>query len=503
MRPDAAVDPASALERIRGEVTAIRGALPPGVESVTDPVVARYVVFPSGASDAHDHGGGGCRPNPSPETGPWHVHARVRGAPGAGYDRAAYRFRLSFNAMYPREPPDVHLLSICHHALVDPDKELSSLFYHPANLKPSKILRANDAGSSSVAGAEYDLGGVLRAVRAFLSRPLEIPRSDDDDDDDALERATRRLARDWASAAASNLEREEIIAAYLEKKAGGGPSDARLFDGANGWPREFYHPDLAAALDEDGRLSAASASCLAREEAPGVYSFPMLSDAGRAAIAREVEHFQRDANLPVRRPNSMNNYGLIVNEIGMERAVDALQRNILAPISEALFPAQGGGALDGHHSFVVQYEQGADLGLDMHTDDSDVTFNVCLGKEFTGAGLSFCGVLGGDAHRKLSLVYAHVPGRCVAHLGAMRHGADDLETGSRMNLIVWNHSSLYRRSDAYRWREVPEEKEPPDPRCLSYTHDKDFARFKEYPPGKEGFRETAWYPPRAEKVRMR
>ena len=158
------------------------------MESITDPVVARYVVFPSGASDAHDHGGGGCRPNPSPETGPWHVHARVRGAPGAGYDRAAYRFRLSFNAMYPREPPDVHLLSICHHALVDPDKELSSLFYHPANLKPSKILRANDAGSSSVAGAEYDLGGVLRAVRAFLSRPLEIPRSDDDDDDDALER---------------------------------------------------------------------------------------------------------------------------------------------------------------------------------------------------------------------------------------------------------------------------------------------------------------------------
>ena len=35
MRPDAAVDPASALERIRGEVTAIRGALPPGVESLS------------------------------------------------------------------------------------------------------------------------------------------------------------------------------------------------------------------------------------------------------------------------------------------------------------------------------------------------------------------------------------------------------------------------------------------------------------------------------------
>eukprot|EP00854_Cymbomonas_tetramitiformis_P003011 gene3011-biopygen2950 len=38
-------------------------------------------------------------------------------------------------------------------------------------------------------------------------------------------------------------------------------------------------------------------------------------------------------------------------------------------------------------------QPGEDLGLDMHTDDSDVTYNVCLGKEFEGAGLTFCGAL--------------------------------------------------------------------------------------------------------------
>ena len=27
----------------------------------------------------------------------------------------------------------------------------------------------------------------------------------------------------------------------------------------------------------------------------------------------------------------------------------------------------------------------------MHTDDSDVTFNICLGLDFQGAGLQFCG----------------------------------------------------------------------------------------------------------------
>lgn len=34
---------------------------------------------------------------------------------------------------------------------------------------------------------------------------------------------------------------------------------------------------------------------------------------------------------------------------------------------------------------MVKYKAGQDLGLDMHTDDSDVTVNVCLGKDFRGA----------------------------------------------------------------------------------------------------------------------
>ena len=49
----------------------------------------------------------------------------------------------------------------------------------------------------------------------------------------------------------------------------------------------------------------------------GVYTFPLFSDEYCAALIAEVEHFQR-SGLPVRRPNSMNNYGLIVNEIGRD-----------------------------------------------------------------------------------------------------------------------------------------------------------------------------------------
>ena len=76
----------------------------------------------------------------------------------------------------------------------------------------------------------------------------------------------------------------------------------------------------------------------------------------------------------------------------------------------------------------MQYQQGKDLGLDMHTDNSDVTFNVCLGREFAGAGLTFCGYMGQPSHRHFTYRHSHVKGHCVVHLGRRRHGADDISS---------------------------------------------------------------------------
>lgn len=534
----------SALERVRGELASLRQAgLPSWLESLSDPTQARYVTFPSGGATRDGDGNGdptaGVVANPDPATGPWHVHAWLRGADGAGYHLSPTHFRLSFSAAYPREPPDVHVLSVCHHALLDDDKEVSALFYDADNLPPGKRGGESEESAETQKNAflEYDARGVLAACRRFLSQPLALPggANDDESGDDASEAGKRkrkeekeRLRLAWTSAARANEARDATTASFLSRPAGdpAGPLDNRWFD-ENGWPREFFAPELLEVLDEigaradddakasddagDGAFSAKarrSVSRICREEAPGVFSFPMLAESACASLIREIEHFQSPAvNLPVRRPNSMNNYGVVVNEMGMERAIDALQRDVLAVIAEALFPKQGGGALTSHHAFVVQYQEGKDLGLDMHTDDSDVTFNVCLGKAFAGAGLTFCGVLGAAEtaapHRRKTAVYRHAPGRCVAHLGAHRHGADDLTSGERLNLIVWNHSIAYRSSDAYRWRDVPEETEPPSPECLSYTHDRDYRAHRPYPAGKEGFAKTAWYPPRGDRVTMR
>lgn len=127
-----------------------------------------------------------------------------------------------------------------------------------------------------------------------------------------------------------------------------------------------------------------------------------------------------------------------------------------------------------------------------------MTFNVCLGKEFTGAGLQFCGVLGDPDHRQASARYQHKVGRCVVHLGAQRHGADDIESGMRRNLIIWNTNEAWRRSLGFVGPQFQltyaREQGLPDEVCLSYTHDKDWEAYRgPRPESARGYR--PWCPP--------
>ncbi|KAK7248893.1 procollagen-lysine 5-dioxygenase [Aureococcus anophagefferens] len=143
----------------------------------------------------------------------------------------------------------------------------------------------------------------------------------------------------------------------------------------------------------------------------------------------------------------MNNYGVIVNDVGLEPFVKALQDKVCGPLAQALFKAHPHGHpaadFDSTHSFIVKYRGDEDPHLDVHTDDSDVTFNACLGRDFEGCGLVFCGMIGAKDHRQHCKTYEHRVGTCVCHLGSKRHGADDITRGERLNLIVWNHGLAF------------------------------------------------------------
>jgi hypothetical protein len=154
----------------------------------------------------------------------------------------------------------------------------------------------------------------------------------------------------------------------------------------------------------------------------------------------------------------------VLNDIGLEARMSAWMHKFMQPLARVLLPsATAGHPLDHHHSFIVQYKevrhvwdnvfsycfvdhvigrllidmnlvflgatessnsgctiretllnatqsfmshprQGADISLDMHTDDSDVTFNVNVCDAFEGAGLSFCGLYGNMDRRILNHV---------------------------------------------------------------------------------------------------
>eukprot|EP01065_Artemidia_motanka_P027131 TRINITY_DN32364_c0_g1_i1.p1 TRINITY_DN32364_c0_g1~~TRINITY_DN32364_c0_g1_i1.p1 ORF type:complete len:544 (+),score=197.99 TRINITY_DN32364_c0_g1_i1:66-1634(+) len=432
-------DPSAALKAVEEELSAIREL--PFVAAVGQP---RLLGIAADEGELR---------TPTPDSGPWYLPVAVTGPEGGAYD-AAYRVNIKFNAAWPRSAAEVLFCGVVHHPLLD------------GNTVDAAALRALVRSPQS---GEGRLCQVLRAVNELLHE-------------------------DGPSANAKhNRARLDVISRYRPLRR----HDRMYTVWEEGWPQGWLDPALRRAMEQQSDDAWRS---LVTEEGPEVYSFNLFTPEFCDTFVEELRSFYA-SKLPARRPNSMNNYGVVINDIGMESFIDRLQADVFAPLSRVFF-AEAGAHLDGHHSFIVRYKVGEDLGLDMHTDDSDVTFNCCLVKDFQGAGLQFCGRLGSSHHRRASLLYKHVQAKCVFHLGTRRHGADDITCGERLNLIVWNTGSEYRRSKLHHRRthtgpHFEREVGKPDPVCLSYTHDRDYGVFKEYCEKTEEYAGYGWCPPRS------
>ena len=294
----------------------------------------------------------------------------------------------------------------------------------------------------------------------------------------------------WLEAQAHTAGKIQTIQNYASTYS----KQPKLFSGAidPDWIAPAFRPLVEAGPVGgcDGSVPSEAAAAVAaspavEELAPGsgIFAFDLFTPSFCDMLVAEVDAFEVTP-LPRRRPNTMNNFGLIVNEIGLQPLMTSLLELVIDPLCQALYPpselvAQAG--LDHHHSFVVAYQHspGGDTGLDMHHDASEATLNVCLGRQFEGCGLQFCGRFGSSDHRKSRLVAKHRKGRAVLHLGRQRHGADDITSGERLNLIVWARSSAFRSAAAFGHVDVdgyPRAAEGgvPDRVCLSKANDADF-----------------------------
>ena len=243
--------------------------------------------------------------------------------------------------------------------------------------------------------------------------------------------------------AVSSSYREDIISRYPRKHAA-------LFEPSE-LPR-FLDRRLHAAL-ESGDPDALRA--LWTEEARGLYSLRLVTDEYCTMLLEETEHFEAwcsEVGVALHRPNTMNNHGAILDDFGMDRAMDALMTTCVQPLASAAgFADVGGDELVSHHAFLVAYALGKDLDLKFHVDSSDVTLNVCLGRAFEGGELFFRGVRC-RAHQQTgaadeeSVEYTHRPGVAVLHRGHHRHGAHAITSGERCNLILWCRADPARGS---------------------------------------------------------
>lgn len=208
---------------------------------------------------------------------------------------------------------------------------------------------------------------------------------------------------------------------------------------------EHLHPQLLRAV-AGGELEAVQ---------PEIYALRVLSDSALRMLREELAHLEAWAvkhQVELSRPNSMNRYGVILDELGYTPMLDWLRVEYLSALCLRLFPEVGEGRMDQHHGFVVDYQMGGDRDLGFHVDDAEVTLNLCLGGGFEGGELFFEGRRCGG-HRQLPakeherVRYVHQPGVGILHAGKHRHGALPIQSGRRQNLIVWLKGSHWRAED--------------------------------------------------------
>ncbi|VVB00868.1 unnamed protein product [Arabis nemorensis] len=220
-------------------------------------------------------------------------------------------------------------------------------------------------------------------------------------------------------------------------------------------PTFFFLPSFLKAIDENTEESFRS---IISEPFPGVYVFKMLQPDFCEMMLSEVENFGKWVNetkLRIIRPNTMTNYGAVLDDFGLDSMLDQLIEGFILPLSKGK-SIYDFNALE---RFVTL------LGLSEHHSlekarvnirfSIKVTLNACLGKEFLGGELYFRGTrcekhVNTDAKPEETFDYSHIPGQAILHRGRHRHGARATISGHRVNMILWCRSSIFREMKTYQ-----------------------------------------------------
>jgi len=204
--------------------------------------------------------------------------------------------------------------------------------------------------------------------------------------------------------------------------------------------KNFLHPAF---------LQAESLVPLLNQRIPGVFSIPVFRPELCELLRGEVQRMSKECEL------TLNNDGLHLGYFGLTPLLENLVKTFSDKLVSKVHPDA---ELTLKSAFVVFYQPG-DRHV-THDDESDLKIHINLGVPgFIGGDLlvdygnpvedyHFLGGSGrGDydafypPHRRLERMnirtVAHTYGGALIHAGNLKHGAEPLVSGQRMNLILW------------------------------------------------------------------
>ncbi|CAL9218151.1 unnamed protein product [Arabidopsis halleri] len=242
-----------------------------------------------------------------------------------------------------------------------------------------------------------------------------------------------------------------------------------------GWcnfdPELFLLPAFRNAISENTEESFRR---IISEPFPGVLVFQMFQPDFFQKLILEVENVRKwahETNFPIRRPNKTSKHGVVLDDyFGLDIMSKKLMEDFIFPICkgkeifylnalERLFLC--GAMFDSHHGFIIENGEDRDAPLGYHVDDSEITLNVCVRKQFEGGEISFVGTRC-QKHKQTNIKpeevfrYFHTQGQAILHRGRHRHGARATAPSCyRANMILFCRNSLFREMETYE-KEFPE-----------------------------------------------
>ena len=198
-------------------------------------------------------------------------------------------------------------------------------------------------------------------------------------------------------------------------------------------------PTFLAAMDCPAALAA-----LLKEEVEGVHSFPLLRPQFCEHLLAEHDRFVQF------RAGVQPECGatpVFTDLAGLGWLNDLLLARVVRPLAGALFAPEAVGDLDWRHGWIAGYSNVPapeknvwKTGLDLHTDDSEVTLLVHLTAGFAGGELVFHGMRGAADEDAAVGRYNPQVGRAVIHPGRRLHKVQHVTAGQRYTLVLWTRS---------------------------------------------------------------